>query len=45
VIHAEPGGRLEAACGEFLAWGKDVRVVDSEANAGLLRMGARVWEG
>jgi predicted Rossmann fold nucleotide-binding protein DprA/Smf involved in DNA uptake len=41
VIHAEPGGRLEAACGEFLAWGKDVRVVDSEANAGLLMRARR----
>lgn len=43
VVHASAGGRLEAACREFIAWGKPVFVLRHPANVHLVEMGA-TWE-
>ena len=43
VIHASAGGRLEAACREFIDWGKPVFVLRHPANEHLVEMGA-TWE-
>lgn len=45
VIHASAGGRLEAACREFIDWGKPVFVLHHPANAHLVEMGATWAEG
>lgn len=36
VIYAAPGGKLERACREFVAWGKPVLTLASEANQHLI---------
>ncbi|MEN6478467.1 MAG: hypothetical protein ABFD20_02365 [Anaerolineales bacterium] len=45
VLHAAPGGRGEAACATFLAWGKAVQALDVPANAALFERGALRWVG
>lgn len=40
IIHALPGGRLEAACRTFLDWGKPVHALPFAANAHLFALGA-----
>jgi len=43
VIHAQPGGQVEALCRECFAWGKPVYALPSQANAHLLALGASPW--
>jgi len=40
VIHAEPGGKLEQQCADFLRWGKSVLTPDNFANQNLVELGA-----
>lgn len=44
IIHALPGGRLEAACRAFLAWGQTVYALPSAANAHLFAAGVQTFE-
>ena len=45
VIHAEPGGKLEQQCAEFLRWGKRVLTPDNFANQNLVGLGALPIKG
>ncbi|MBN2548713.1 MAG: DNA-processing protein DprA [Anaerolineales bacterium] len=41
IIHASPGGMLEAQCAQFLEWGKPVYTLAHEANARLIEQGVK----
>jgi predicted Rossmann fold nucleotide-binding protein DprA/Smf involved in DNA uptake len=41
IIHATPGGKTERFAAEALAWGVPLLTLASEANAGLVALGAR----
>jgi predicted Rossmann fold nucleotide-binding protein DprA/Smf involved in DNA uptake len=44
VAYAEPQGKTEAFCREVIAWGKPLYTLTSDANAGLIELGAKlVW--
>ncbi|MEW6359298.1 MAG: DNA-processing protein DprA [Planctomycetota bacterium] len=39
--YAEPNGKTEQLCREVVQWGKTVYAIESEANAHLIRLGAK----
>lgn len=45
VPHASPGGEVEALCREILAARKTLYTLESAANAHLMTLGARVFDG
>lgn len=45
VIYAQPGGALEAACAEFVRWGRPVVALASRANEHLAGVGVALGEG
>jgi len=44
VVYAQPGGRLEQACAEFVRWGKPVAALAGKANEHLAALGVRLSE-
>jgi len=42
VAYAEQGSKTEQFCGEVLAWGKPLYTLESDANAHLMALGARL---
>ena len=42
ILHAEPGGKVAEACGEFVRWGKPVLAVRHPANEHLATLGVRL---
>jgi len=44
VVYAQPGGALEAACAEFVRWGRPVVALASRANEHLAALGVALGE-
>jgi predicted Rossmann fold nucleotide-binding protein DprA/Smf involved in DNA uptake len=44
ITHAKPGGKLHALARECAAWGKPLFCLESDANAHLLALGARLFD-
>jgi len=43
IIHASPGGQVEALCRTFLSWAKPVYALPGEGNAHLFAAGVEAW--
>ncbi len=43
IIHASPGGQVEALCEECLGWGQPVYALPGDGNAHLFARGATIW--